>query len=527
MAESTSGGGPARNRPAIGVGRALRRFAALTPESPEREIRQSVDLVLAEIAARIDAEPDRPAARRNVSTLLDFLRAAENSRHPGRALLAAGLAEKIVPRLFSVEAPAGHAPAQNRQMSGLALFGLVFLPFATGYFLSFLYRSVNAVIAPDLIRDLSLSSSGLGLLTASFFLGFAALQLPLGVMLDRYGAVRVQTVLMSIAAAGGLMFALAESEVMLIVARGIIGVGCAGGLMAAFKAILRWFPPERLALVNGLFLAMGGLGAMMATQPVEWVLRFVDWRELFLGLAAATAVSALLIGLLTPRGDGASHPPSLLVQIRELRGIFADRLFWRLAPIAVMTMGGQMSIQGLWAGPWLNEVAGLARDQVALRLLALSAAMTVGFVLTGWVGDALRRRGVNSIATMTAGSLLMMVGLGAVTLTIDLHGWWHWLLFGLAGTSTTLCYSLISRYFGSAYAGRASTANVLFVFGGSFVLQYAMGVIVDLWPRGPDGLYPAEAYQAAFGAVSAGIALSVLWLLWPGPDKAKVKAEVM
>jgi len=172
-------------------------------------------------------------------------------------------------------------------------------------------------------------------------------------------------------------------------------------------------------------------------------------------------------------------------------------------------------------------VAGLARDAVALRLLALSAAMTVGFVLIGWIGDVLRRRGVASIPSIAGGTVLSMLALGVVMLKIDVGGWWHWALFGLTGMSTTLCYALFSRHFGTAFAGRANTANTLLVFSGTFVLQYAMGVIVDQWPRGAGGAYPPEAYQAAFGAVLAGLFFSLIWLLRPGPDKDRANASVI
>ena len=198
----------------------------------------------------------------------------------------------------------------DRPYGPLALFTFVFAPFATGYFLSFLYRSINALIAPDLIVELGATSSTLGLLTAGFFLGFAAMQLPLGIMLDRYGAARVQSVLLLVAALGAFMFAFAPNAATLIVARALIGVGCAGGLMAAFKAIIRWFPPNRLALVNGCYLAVGGLGAMAATKPAEAVLHLTDWRGLFVGLAVLTLFSATLIFLLAPRGDGAENPPA-------------------------------------------------------------------------------------------------------------------------------------------------------------------------------------------------------------------------
>ena len=141
----------------------------------------------------------------------------------------------------------------------------VFVPFAAGYFLSYLFRVVNAVISPDLVADLALGPADLGLLTATYFLTFAAFQLPLGVLLDRFGPRRIEAVLLLFAAVGALIFAKAHSTVGLVAGRALIGFGVSACLMAAFTAFVMWFPAQRLPLVNGLQMAAGGLGALVAT----------------------------------------------------------------------------------------------------------------------------------------------------------------------------------------------------------------------------------------------------------------------
>jgi MFS family permease len=154
----------------------------------------------------------------------------------------------------------------------------VFLPFAAGYFLSFLYRAVNAVIAPELLRDLSLDPGSLGLLTATYFIAFASFQLPLGVLLDRYGPRRVEALLLLFAAAGAFCFARAHSLPLLIAGRALIGFGVSACLMAA-----------------------GGLGALAAASPVQALLAWTDWRGIFLGLALVTLAVAALLFLVVPR----------------------------------------------------------------------------------------------------------------------------------------------------------------------------------------------------------------------------------
>lgn len=420
---------------------------------------------------------------------------------------------------------ADHTAVQHQQTparpTAARLFLLVFVPFATSYFLSYLFRSVNAVIAPDLMRDIGLGASGLGILTAAFFLGFSFVQLPLGLMLDRYGAARVQSALLLVAALGSLIFALADSAAGLAIGRLLIGLGCAGGLMAAFKAILKWYPPQWLGLVNGLYLATGGMGAMAATQPAEWVVGATGWRGLFLLLAAGAVASSLLIFLLVPRGDGADRPAPFGDQVREIGRILRDRLFWRYVPVTVFGMGGSASVQGLWAGPWLADVAGLNREEIAARLLAMTTAITVGFVLTGFVADRLRRAGVSSLAVIAAGTGIAAAALAAIVAGLSPQGWWHWILMGLTANASAQVYPVLARHFGAERAGRANTANTLLVFVGTFLIQYAMGAIIDLWPRDAAGQYPVEAYRAAFLFLLAGMAASLAWLIRPGADRVE------
>jgi MFS family permease len=176
----------------------------------------------------------------------------------------------------------------------------VLLPFAAGYYLSYLFRSINALIAGDLTAELDLSAADLGLLTSAYFLMFAAVQLPCGVLIDRYGPRLVDSALLLVAAAGSLLFALADGVWPLMLARALIGLGVAVGLVAGLKAIVLWFPPERVALANGWYIMLGALGAVSATGPAEFLVQGVGWRGLFAILGASTAAVALLILVVVP-----------------------------------------------------------------------------------------------------------------------------------------------------------------------------------------------------------------------------------
>ena len=176
----------------------------------------------------------------------------------------------------------------------------VFLPFAAGYFLSFFFRHVTAVISKDLTAEFALTPADLGFLTSMYLLTFAAFQLPLGVLLDRYGPRRVNATLLLVAAAGGLWFALAPSAEQLIAARALLGLGVSGCLMASLTAFALWYPAERMATMNGAAFAFGMLGALAATVPLELALRVLHWREAFYAIVALNLVVSLTLFLVVP-----------------------------------------------------------------------------------------------------------------------------------------------------------------------------------------------------------------------------------
>ena len=187
----------------------------------------------------------------------------------------------------------------------------IYFAFALAYLLSYLFRTVNAVISPDLVRDLGLDPSSLGLLTSAYFLGFAAMQIPVGIMLDRYGPRRVEPVLLTLAACGAFLFAYAETRAGLALARAVIGAGAAACLMAPLKAIAAWIPRERQASIAGWIMTAGSAGALAATTPTEFALRYMHWRTLFFGLAALTFAVAAWIWLRVPDTARPAEPPGL------------------------------------------------------------------------------------------------------------------------------------------------------------------------------------------------------------------------
>jgi MFS family permease len=390
---------------------------------------------------------------------------------------------------------------------------VVFVPFAAGYYLSYLFRNINAVIVPELVDELGLNAANLGFLTAAYFLGFTSFQIPLGILLDRFGPRRVQTTLLLIAGAGAVLFGYGQDPVVLGAGRLLIGLGVSGCLMGSFKAIVQWFPPERWALTNGLLMAIGGIGAMSATKPVAFFVAQTDWRTVFIGLGILTFAVAVSIYTIVPRRrestPSASGPSDST--LAGLTLIYRDRLFWRLAPLSVTTFAASMSMFSLWMGPWLRDVTRLARADVDNHLLLMAAALTVGFVMIGLAGDFFGRRGISLITVMVSGLVLFI--LAQVPIVFGLTGATYGVVFafGLLGNMASLVYAILSHHFPRTHSARANTGLNLLVFAGVFVIQWLMGAIIDQWPPTPSGGYDPQAYGAATGTV---LALEVAALAW-------------
>ncbi len=388
----------------------------------------------------------------------------------------------------------------------------VFCPFAAGYFLSFFFRNVNAVISRDLARDFDLSSADLGFLTATYMLAFAAFQLPLGVLLDRYGPRRVLTALMCVAGTGALVFSLAQDFVMLSLGRALIGLGVSGCLMGAIKAFTLWFPLSRLATLNGLYLAIGGLGGLSATAPAEAFLGPFGWRALFSVLAAASVSAAALIFFLVPEKPLPGHGQTLRAQIAGFGRIFASTPFWRIALPLVVCHAVYQALQGLWLAPWLYDVAGFERAAVAGALFTTAVAYTVGSVFFGVSSDRLAGAGVSRLTVYKLGlvtSLAMFILLAAgVTTALPLI----LAVYGFSAISGALAYALFAPLFPPEMTGRVITASNVMMFATSFLFQWGIGALLRFFPEA-DGRYPVESYAVAFWSLAALQVAVVLWLL--------------
>ena len=375
----------------------------------------------------------------------------------------------------------------------------IFLPFACGYFLSYLYRSTNAVLAPYLSNDLNLNAEQLGLITSAYFLTFGLFQLPLGVLLDKFGARKVQSILFLIAATGAILFSLGNDVWSLVTARGLIGLGVSGALMAAFKAFAVWFPKERLPLLIGLFMSAGGMGAIVASTPLEMALQVTDWRGVYLFLGIATIFVGLLIFFVVPEKKEDSDNEKPLPVLKVLKNIYTSYAFWRIGPLSGIAGGTGLAILGLWAGPWLSDIGKFNKNEIANILFISTIMMTIGTTSLGIITDYLRKFNISPVGVMGGALFVFIIPLTIITFGIMPKAIWPWVVLSITSLAATLAYAGLSQHFPTSYAARASTAINLICFLMAFIAQYAIGFIMQAVEPGKQSEYSIKAYQAGFG----------------------------
>lgn len=407
-------------------------------------------------------------------------------------------------------------------MRGLAALALVVAAFGMGYFLSYFLRNVNAVLAPDIVSAFDLTATQIGLLTSVYFMMAAIVLVPVAILLDRFGPRRLLVWQMLVAAAGCALFAAGGSPEALIAGRALIGLGVAGCLTTAFKAVTLWFPRERWATGNSLVLGVGSLGVICGTQPLQWMLQHAHWREVFWMSAALAVGIALAAALAVPERDGGAASAQ---SGGVYRRVLALPVFWRLMPVASLSMAVFFAIQGLWANAWMSDVAGLSQADIGRRLLLMALAMSFGMLVNGTLADFVTQAGAPLALVMALGIAGLLTAQLALVAEWAPRAWWPWAVMGYAGNIGALGYPLISRRFPTSASARAMSVLAMSNFALAFAAQFLFGWMLDFWGQEAGG-YPADAYRAVLGLFLGIQALAFVWFLssrevWTNPQPAE------
>jgi predicted MFS family arabinose efflux permease len=383
---------------------------------------------------------------------------------------------------------------------------ILFVLFASAYVLSQFYRSTNAVIAPDLAKELSLNAAELGLMTSLFFAMFAVAQIPVGVGLDRWGPRWVTSSLMWVGVVGSLVFAVAHSFGTLALGRALLGLGMAGILMGAVKAFSLWYPANRFATMTGLLTGIGLLGALLSATPLVWLNSEIGWRAVFVVGAIVTGAVAMGIALWTR-----NTPPGMKWEARSQSGsdlptILSAGRFWRIALFTGFVGGMVGAFRGLWAGPYLFDVLHSGKIETGNLLLLMGIGSIAGSVSAGWLTD---RLGIARVAiSLTTLCLLCQLVL-VLTPALPVVG----LVYVLLGLSSGVLVVMVAHsrlLFPATMTGQVVSLVNLFAFAGTFLLQWGMGLMISAFPVDTAGHYPPQAYTTVLLVTALGTLLTFI-----------------
>jgi MFS family permease len=374
------------------------------------------------------------------------------------------------------------------------------------------HRSSLSVIAPELIRDLSLSPQTLGLAGGMFFIVLVVVQLPIGVLLDWIGPRRLVIALTGVAVLGSLMTAAAAGAASLIAARAVVGLGCAAYFMAAVLMCSRWFPGERLGTALSWVFALSQIGNLLAGWPLAALAEAAGWRTAFALAAALTAAAgagfAWAVRHDHPDGRASTAGPESLGSV--LRGVAEVIRMPGLAPIlAIHTVAYAVfaTIMGLWAGPYLHDVHGMDAGDRGKVLVAMAVAQTLGVLAYGPLDMRFntRKRIVLAGGALTLATLAALAAWRspptavAVALLVALCGFSSYGVTIVAHGRTLFPDRLLGR--------GMTTLNLAQVLGASVMPVVTGAVAALLATDSPEGNYPEIAYRALFALI--GISLAV------------------
>jgi MFS family permease len=372
---------------------------------------------------------------------------------------------------------------------------LIFVICALHLFMSQLYRTTNAVLAPWLLDDLQLDTEGLGLLSAGFFYAFSLTQIPISIFLDKIGAKRLMIGLSFVGMAGAVLFSLAQGLGMGLAGRLLLGVGMACNLMGPLKLLTEWFPPSGFATVSGLLYAIGTLGNIVAATPLVLLVEELGWRLSFQAIIALHLLLTLALFWVVqdqPLEKSARPLPAKAGSpFGNLAILMRSKDYWIISSGTFVRYGTHAALQTLWAGPLLMEALRFSPVQAGNILLAMNIGLILGGPLWGAVSDRVFKTpkwvvagGLLLLALITFGLRALPPGSGVFVVGA------FFLAFGIASASGMHVYAHIKALVPKDMAGAAMSGTNFFTMMGPAVFLQGLGIAMQsLYPeasRGPE-----------------------------------------
>ncbi len=356
---------------------------------------------------------------------------------------------------------------------------LVFFVFACGYFLSCLLRAITATLSPLLTSEFNLLAGDLGLLAGGYFLGFASMQIPLGYLLDKHGPKKIVSSFLLIAIVGTAAFALAQNFAGLLISRILIGVGVSACLMGPLTGYRIWFADEYQQRGNSWMLMIASTGFVFSTLPVQVLLPIFGWRWIFGGISILIFFVIILTLFFIPSWKK-EEDNNDQKNIGSLSDVWKNKFFRSTIPLGLFNYGGIMAVQTLWAGPWMIRVAGYDPVESATGLFWINTTMLIAFFVWGYILPKINKLGLDTMKLMKFGLPISYLSLLAIIVSGENAGALHFIVYIFTSIVLTLAQPAVAMRFSTSLAGKSLTSFNLLIFLGTFIMQWGIGLIIDL-----------------------------------------------
>ena len=389
------------------------------------------------------------------------------------------------------------------------------------FFYAFLQRTSTSVLVPDLMRAFDVGASALGGLSGFYFYAYFLVQLPTGLMTDRFGPRRLLALAALVSAAGGLLFASADGLTMAGIGRFFVGAGAGFAFVCTLRIATDWFPPERLAMLSGMTMMIGMTGGVTGQAPLAFAVGAFGWRPTMAAIALIGLVVAVVVWLIAKeqRPQGRATGTGDQGGTRVLAGlaiVLKRGQTWILAGYGFAITVVMFAFGGLWAVPFLQQIHGFSRPDAAFAGSLILLGWGLFAPLVGWASDRWRRRKLPLVAAALASLItivpvVFMTELSAMAIRV--------LLFanGVAMAGMVASFAAVREHNDTAHAGTSMAFVNMSLIGAGAVMQPVVGWLLDLGWQGTivDGVrvYSLEAYQNAFLVLPASCAAALVLAL--------------
>ncbi len=363
-----------------------------------------------------------------------------------------------------------------------------------GYILVFFHRLCPAVIALEMQQTFGISGALLGVLASAYFYPYALMQIPAGLLADSWGPRKTITVFFLLATAGSLLMALSPNISVAILGRVLTGLGVSTLFVSNFKLLAEWFDPREFTIMGGIFLALGGVGALFASVPLAWVSNLIGWRMTLVAVGGVTLIMALLIYLFV-RNSPADMGLPPIGRLRTIDSTGAVRLpqgikmvltspcFWPLPVWSFCSAGISFALGGLWGGPYLIHTYGLSKTTASQVLSMFAAALIIGSPLSGWAANHMGRKPLLILSSLVLTFVCLIFYAFPAGLSLWLLYCLHFLFFLSSSASAQVANAACKEQFPVAMAGTAIGTLNIFPFAGGAFFQILAGSLLTAGGR--------------------------------------------